>query len=288
MTDASTKKTRLFGRDRFALRKSPLFGVGVVLLFTAGIVLLPGEKLGKLFMGEGGANARNLGNAIFRLAGFVLLTLLALDLGFRIHGFSGRTRGFLLSLPFLAVAVNNAPIIGLADGSVWVHATASNYAWFGLYCVSVGLLEETVFRGIILPLLLRVFPPTRKGAFWAVISSSALFGALHLINLLSSDPLSVLAQVGYSFLIGAMCAVVMLLCRNVFACAFLHAVYNFGGTVAAEFGNGQIWGAATVALTVTVGVAAAAYGVFALLKKVRLAEVRAMHESPRDEQSTCA
>lgn len=294
MSEGMTPQNKLFGRDRFALRKSQVFGIVVVLLFTAGVVLLPGEKLGKLLMGHGGTNARNLGNTIFRLVGFALLTLLALDLGFSIYGFRNRLYGFLWALPFLIVAINNAPIIGLCNGSVDVQASPLGYFLFACYCVAVGLFEETVFRGIILPLILSKFSPTRKGVFWSVIVSSALFGAIHLVNLLSSDPLSVLAQVGYSFLVGAMCAMVMLLCRNVFACAFLHAVYNFCGTVAAEFGDGQIWNAASIALTAVVAVLAVGYGVFVLLKKVRLANVQELYARKEENKAetqtdtTCA
>ena len=77
----SGPEKKFIGRDRFSLRDSPVFGTVAVMLFTLGIVLLPGEKLGTLFLGHGGTDAKNLGYAVFRAIGVVFMILLALDLG---------------------------------------------------------------------------------------------------------------------------------------------------------------------------------------------------------------
>lgn len=275
-TDARQKTKKLWGEDRFSLKDSPGFGIAVAMLFTLGIVLLPGYKLGALLIGGGEKDslqyiaATDLGNALFRIVGFAVMVLLACDLGFAVFGFKGRTRGFLLALPFLLVAVNNLPIVGLCNGTVAVSCRASDIVYFAFFCLSVGLFEEMVFRGIVLPLLLRKMQNTRKGVFWAVCISSVLFGAVHLVNLLSGFDPAVFLQVGYSALIGAMCAMVMVFTRNVFACAFLHAGFNFCGLLADTLGSGVVWGAASVVLTAVVGVAAAAYAVYLLCRRMPL------------------
>ncbi|MDE6397835.1 MAG: CPBP family intramembrane metalloprotease, partial [Clostridiales bacterium] len=274
-----TGKNGFIGRDTFALRKSPAVGVTAVALFALGVAALPGDRLGSFLLGHGGVTATNLGNALFRLLGAGILLLLALDLGYGICGVRGRGRGMLLALPFLLVAVNNAPWIGLLTGSVTVQAGAGAYLVFALYCAAVGLAEESAFRGIVLPLLLGAFPKTRKHTLWAVLLSSAIFGAAHLINLLSSPPLAVLAQVGYSFLIGCMCAVTLLLTRSIWACALLHALYDFCGLLADALGSGQVWSAASIALTAAVGAAAAGYGIFLFVKKMRIQEVRLLYDT---------
>ncbi len=256
------------GRDTFALQKSPVFGIVVVMLFTLGIVLMPGEKLGALLLGEKGVDARNLGNALFRIVGAGVMVWLATDLGLRIFGLRKRLHGFLWALPFLVVAVDNLPIVGLARGEVSISAGIGSWMLFAFHCLSVGLFEEIVFRGVIFPLILQKAPHTRKGIFWSLMLSSALFGAVHLVNLLSSDPLSVLMQIGYSFLVGAMCGMVFLLCRNIFACAFLHALFNFCGLMADELGSGVVWDAASIVLTAVVAAAAVAYGIWLMVYKV--------------------
>lgn len=274
---------KLWGKDRFSLKDSPVFGIVVIMLFTLGIVLLPGYKLGALFLGAAEkdtlpyAAAANLGNALFRFVGFAVILLLACDLGFGIFGFKGRARGFLLVLPFVVVAVNNLPIVGLCKGTVHVSCRAFDVLYFILFCLSVGLFEEIVFRGIVLPLLLRKMQNTRLGVFWAIFASSVLFGAVHLVNLFSGFDPTVFLQVGYSALIGAMCAMVMLFTRNVFACALLHAGFNFCGLLADTLGSGVVWDAASVVLTAVVGVLAALYAVWLLCKRVPLASLPVLY-----------
>lgn len=264
-------------KDRFALKESPWFGVFVVILFTLGIVLLPGEKLGALILGEKGTDARNLGNAIFRATGFAVLVWLAYDLDFDIFGLRGRGRTALFVLPFVIVAVNNLPIVGLIKSQVHIDAGAGSILIFILNCLFVGLFEEIAFRGIVLPLVLMKMSDNRKGIFWSVIISSALFGAIHLVNLLSGNAGPVFLQVGYSFLVGSMCAMVMLFTRNIFACAALHAGFNFCGLIADEFGAGPTWDAASIALTAIVGVIAALYGVWLMFKKTQPEKIKKLY-----------
>ena len=259
--ELGNKQTGFAGSDKFGLMREPIYGIIVVTLFALGIVLLPGEDLGSLFLGGGGTNARNLGNAIFRFSGFALLTLLAVNMGVRIFSFKTGAKGFLLALPFALVAANNAPFAGLATGEISVNASGLGWFLFALNCVSVGLFEELVFRGIIFPLVLAKTKNDRKGVFLAVVISSAVFGAIHLVNLFSSNPLAVLCQVGYSFLVGAMCAL-------------LHAGYNFAGLAADTLGTGTVWNAFSIALTVCVSLAAAGYWAYLMLRQVKAEDIK--------------
>ena len=65
-------------------------------------------------------------------------------------------------------------------------------------------------------------------------------------------------QIGYSFLIGGMCAIVLLYTRCIWICVGLHAIYDFCGYLVPTLGDGVIWDPVTVAIT-------AALGVFALI-----------------------
>ena len=79
-------------------------------------------------------------------------------------------------------------------------------------------------------------------------------------------------QIGYSFLIGGMCSVVLLKTGNIWYCVILHAVYNFAGGVVPNCGSGIIWDTPTVILTAVVAVAVAAY-VIALLFRIKPCEI---------------
>ena len=148
---------------------------------------------------------------------------------------------------------------------------AANALLFAVECIGVGLFEEAAFRALIFPFLLGRTGTGRRGRVIAVLLSSAMFGALHLVNLLGGFSWGVFLQVGYSFLIGCMLAVCMFRGAGALYCAFVHALFNFGGnlvTGARELGFGSfadIWCTEEVILTAVVGVAAIAYFVWALL-----------------------
>ena len=52
----------------------------------------------------------------------------------------------------------------------------------------------------------------------------------------------VLLQVGYTFLIGAMFAVMTLKTKNVWLSVIIHAIFDFGGLLTLEIADGDPWG----------------------------------------------
>ena len=174
---------------------------------------------------------------------------------------------FFFILPCLLVCVNNFPFIGLLTGNAEVTSEGGKLALFGFECLSVGFFEETVFRGIILAMFLEKARDGRE-IFKAVIISSALFGGVHLFNLLAgAGPLPTLLQVVYSFLMGGMWAVVLLIIKSIWSCVAMHAIYNFGGMLISNHGAGLVWDPYTVAVTAIIGIAVGVYVLFYLFKK---------------------
>ena len=156
------------------------------------------------------------------------------------------------------VAVNNLPASGLLTGKAHVTAGWPVILLFAVECAVVGVFEELAFRGFLLPYCLEKTKGKTRPVFRAALISSAVFGAVHLVNLFSgASPGEVLMQIGYSFLIGGLCAAVLVACGSVWVCAAVHAVYNFCGTLLSRFGEGIRWDVPTVVLTVILGLAAA-------------------------------
>jgi membrane protease YdiL (CAAX protease family) len=231
--------------------------------------------------------------AISRLIAGVLflLTILYMDfplLSFR-HLPSGKS--LLLSLPALVIAVNNFPIIGLCTGLVHV-VKWELLPLLLLSCFATGLFEEAAFRGVIFPLLLRTttrlvgrrqtsrISPEALAIFLAIFGASAVFALTHALNLLvGASPLSVILQIGYSFLIGGMCAIVLLLTGNILVPTLIHALFNFGGYLIPTLGTGKLWDTPTIVLTVGVSLVILAYFLVLLLKmsKEDIRRVLPMH-----------
>lgn len=204
-------------------------------------------------------------SVIFRLCGSVVFLFVLLYLGYRVCRIP--SRGWLFAfLPALAVSVNNAPILGLITGQARVDRT-DLLLLFVLDSLLIGIFEELAFRGVLFPSLLEKRRNTKMGIFWTAVISSALFGLIHLANLLEgADVGGTLLQVGYSFLIGGMCAIVLLKTGNLLLCILLHGIYDFGGHLISTLGSGSLWDTPTVILTAVLGVAVTAWMLTLLLR----------------------
>ncbi len=162
-------------------------------------------------------------------------------------------------LPALAVAVNNLPILALANGFAWIERY-DLLPLFVLDSLMIGIFEELAFRGVLFPAMLERHRKSKKGILLTTAISSAVFGLVHLLNLLEgADIASTLLQVGYSFLIGGMCAIVLLKTGNLLWCILLHALYDFCGNLIPTIGAGALWDTPTVVITAILGVAVTAW-----------------------------
>lgn len=170
-------------------------------------------------------------------------------------------RSLLFTLPPFLVVVNNMPLLSMIWGDAYVvHSAPVYWVWFALECLAIGLFEELAFRGVIFLMFAEKRHATRKGLFWSLVLTSAVFGAVHLVNVLMGAGIgAVILQIGYSFLIGAMCSVVLLKTRNIWICVALHAIYDFCGTMMPTLGGGTWWDTPTVIFTAVLAVVTAIY-----------------------------
>ena len=184
---------------------------------------------------------------------------------------SGALKRLAIVLPCFAVAVNNIPFLSVEG--ITFFASMREIFLYALFCFSVGFFEEMAFRGCVFTVMLGRMSQTRWGVLIASLISSALFGLIHIINLFAGASVGgVILQVGYSFLIGALCSIVLVKTSNVWYCVILHSLYNFAGGLASEFGTGKIWTTPTVILTAVVAVAVTVY-TFILWYNVKKGEI---------------
>lgn len=259
-----------------------VIGIAVfTLLFLAFLLLFPdlaGGLEGDIRELSEIAVSRFLGGAVF------LFLMVYLDYPLLSPRRLPSAKALLVSLPALVIAVNNFPILGLIGGSVWVDSDPVTAVLLVLACLGIGFFEETAFRGVIFPVLLsRLLTYTRKRAkpnaklspetlavLLAIVLTSAVFGLVHALNLFSGgNPVSVLMQVGYSFLIGGMCAIVLLKTRCLWFPVAIHAIYDCGGMLIRYLGGGKLWDTPTVVLTVIVSVAVALFFLTVLFRVKR-------------------
>ena len=173
-------------------------------------------------------------------------------------------------LLFFLVALNNIPFFALFSGSARISkdvnfGIAVSYA---LACLGGVILEETAFRGLVFPVILRKFKDKKNGVFLSVFLSSLFFGLTHIVNLFGGASIgSVVMQVGYSFLVGGMCATALYFTGNIYCPVALHFIYNIGG-LATGYGiiEGSIWTTPQIVATAVVAIAVFVFTVIVLMK----------------------
>ena len=200
-----------------------------------------------------------------RGVGSLLFILLCAYLGYNVIKKTPGKKA-LFALPCFIVAINNLPWAALAKGNAQISGAAAEIYMFAIECIFVALFEEFAFRGVLLPTILKG-RSGRRGIFLSVIISSALFGLFHLINLFYGASFAdTMLQVGYSFLVGSMCAFTLIKTGSVWPGVIVHAVYNFCGKIVPRLGDGNMLDTLQIIITVIISILCAIYIVYMLFK----------------------
>lgn len=241
--------------------------IAILAVLMAGITVC--EIWRKQIFGEG-AQGEELYSMTTRLLGGVLCLLLVFYceyteiLKIRLGELS---KAILFTLPCWVIALNNFPIIPYITGEAYIDGRLSMILFYAFQCLCVGFFEEMAFRGCIFMMVLQKKRRTVADLFWCIVISSAIFGAVHFVNIfMGASPISVILQIGYSFLIGGMCSVVLMKTGCLWHCVLIHAVYNFCGGVVPRLGGGVIWTVPEIALTAIVAVIVTVYIIVSLIR----------------------
>ncbi|MBE6576768.1 MAG: CPBP family intramembrane metalloprotease [Ruminococcaceae bacterium] len=239
---------------------------------------------GIVALGEHGENLYLISTRA--LGAFACIVLVLLSRAKKILYAKPTLSATLCFVPCMLIAINNFPFITFFSGRAYIDASARSVLLYALVCVCVGLFEEMAFRGCVFTAVLQRMGKRPIDVFWSIAISSAVFGIVHLLNLFAGAGIgSVILQVGYSFLIGGMCSVILIKTKNIWYCVLLHAVYNFAGGVVPECGGGEIWDTPTIVLTTIVALVVAAFVIY-LLVKIRPEEVTALlNDTKKSEQN---
>jgi len=214
---------------------------------------------------EDGVTQQLWKSLVFRALGSTVFLSLSVYLGYHAFG-KPSAAWWQVTLPCLAVVINNFPIIGVASGRIVIDRPDL----MGLFLVDallIGIFEELAFRGTLFLAILEKRRNSTRQIFLTTLISSAIFGLVHLANLLEGAGVgATLMQVGYSFLIGGMCAIVLLKSGNLLFCILLHALFDVGGGFLTYVGTGKQWDAVTVAITAVLAVAVTAWMLYVLMR----------------------
>lgn len=178
-------------------------------------------------------------------------------------------RMLLWSLPCFMVALVNFPYSGVVSKAITFHG--SNWMWlYILYVISIALLEEFVFRGVLYLTVKDMFRNKRHAPLLTVVVCAAAFSLIHLTNLIYGADIGLtLLQCLYAFLIGAMLTVTVMKTKNIWICILIHALFDFGGLLTANkvgIASGDPWDLLFWILTITSGVLCAGHIIYSLIR----------------------
>lgn len=177
-----------------------------------------------------------LAGIISRLPIIALAIYLMRRFGFqRINGFY--PQGLRLrNLQALIIPFGIVIAAGYSKYEVYRAAEPGLLALFALSVLVIGIAEECLFRGVILPLIVRSRAEKKDAVLIAVLLSSLLFGLIHYFNLISQPHnfSGVTSQVIFAFSLGVVFAGLFIRVENILPIALFHGVLNFA------FGSGQL------------------------------------------------
>lgn len=163
-----------------------------------------------------------------------------------------RTGGYFIIIAAISAITGVAYEIGkYADESgIITELPATEPGWkiavFLVMGLLVGIAEESFFRGVISNLFWDKHAKDPAGVWTATIYTGLLFGLLHSINLLSSDPVGVIVQMIGASAMGMAFTAIYYRCKNIWVVILLHAFLDicallpaglFGGSLSEEISS---------------------------------------------------
>lgn len=154
----------------------------------------------------------------------VIAVIVLLKTGTWDQVFLNRAKGGMSSvrlyLPLAAVLVITA-VASIATSGITV-SSISNLVYLVLLSLSVGFIEELIFRGVIIRAWLK------NGVYAAVAVSTALFGLAHLMQLMGGQSTyGTILQIVFSLVLGLALALVVVRTWSIWGVILFHALFDF-------------------------------------------------------------
>lgn len=256
------------------MKKNLLTAILIILILTAIAALIVFDLVHITYTGDETLNS--LINAVIPrlIAGGALLAVLVYS-GCKkilIPDFKSLPKYLLWCIPCFLVVLANFPFTALIGGSAKI-LRSELIPLFILECLSIGIMEEFLFRGILQDTVNGLFKNKPHRRIFTVAVTSSIFALTHLFNLFAGAGVgATFLQIGYCFLIGAMLSAVLIKTNDIWLCVILHAAFDFGGNIVTELGTGAFQDLCFWIFTAVAGSVCFAYILFFLIKDDRASD----------------
>jgi membrane protease YdiL (CAAX protease family) len=164
-----------------------------------------------------------------RLVSTAIFVALAAGLGWlKSAGFTHPGRWFIWILAPVLLAYGLIISSYALTGKVTLNIPGSAIiSSTGLFFLAHSLLEETAFRGLLLPAFLKKYGRTLTSVLSSVIVSSLFFASIHFTNVLGGNPFPVvLLQAAGAFFLGVLLGGLVVSGRSIYPAVLLHGLWN--------------------------------------------------------------
>lgn len=143
--------------------------------------------------------------------------------------FKGISKGLVLGFTFIIFTVLQMYLIAISAPDKTIVIRIIPLINSVIYCISIGLWEETLCRGLLLTNMLKKWGQSKRGIIKSILLSSVIFGALHLISLINNPGILVssLTQVMYATIMGILISVIYIKTKSLWSAIVLHFILNF-------------------------------------------------------------
>ena len=211
--------------EQFATNRPIVFSFIITFVFI--LIVVVSTILGNLWPGE--ESYGQPGSILGRLISIVILLILLSRLGWlQSAGLTmlGKSGIWAISVLLLlySVAILNYALTGRFD-----LGFSSNVppVLVTLFILTEALLENVIFRGLILQTLVRAWGSIRIGIIKSAVVSALFFGSIHLLDFLGGRPLSaIFLQSLEAFFLGIVLGVLVLSGRSIYPAVALHGILN--------------------------------------------------------------
>lgn len=165
---------------------------------------------------------------IFVSAVFILIIkkLFGMKIGI---GKDGLVRGIFLYGLVICIAGVSYLMMSYQKPEIGFARALPRLLLFFVFNMTVGAVEEILYRGLIFNSFRKYFGESKKGIYRAALLSGAVFGIVHLTNLIFAPDLVIatITQVIYAFFFGVLFAVIYYRTDNLLPCIILHGIFDF-------------------------------------------------------------
>ena len=129
---------------------------------------------------------------------------------------------FLILIPLYLVIIGVLSLLGTDLSSI----STIDFILLSLAMLSVGFVEEFIFRGILQSVFLKKYSHRKNGILISIFLPATLFGGLHLLSLDMSNIAASIGQAVYAFFIGAAFGAILLKTNKLVPLAIIHGLID--------------------------------------------------------------